>query len=72
MQYHAISSCIDFRVLVAMILFPAAMKRGQEEIDSVVGQGRLPLFQDYDSLVSRRAIFDGTLLIKNHSHLSRP
>jgi hypothetical protein len=55
-----------------MILFPAAMKRGQEEIDSVVGQGRLPLFQDYDSLVSRRAIFDGTLLIKNHSHLSRP
>ncbi|KAJ7802217.1 cytochrome P450 [Mycena olivaceomarginata] len=36
--------------LLAMILFPAAMKRGQEEIDSVVGQGRLPLFQDYDSL----------------------
>ncbi|KAJ7813127.1 cytochrome P450 [Mycena olivaceomarginata] len=36
--------------LLAMILYPETMKRGQEEIDSVVGHGRLPVFQDYDSL----------------------
>ncbi|KAJ7895083.1 cytochrome P450 [Mycena leptocephala] len=36
--------------LLAMILFPAVQKKAQEEIDSVVGQGRSPRFEDYDAL----------------------
>ncbi|THU96158.1 cytochrome P450 [Dendrothele bispora CBS 962.96] len=37
-------------VIVAMILYPATMKKAQEEIDRVVGRGRLPGFSDYEHL----------------------
>ncbi|KAJ6577527.1 cytochrome P450 [Mycena capillaripes] len=36
--------------LLAMILFPSVQKKAQDEIDSVVGQGRSPRFEDYDAL----------------------
>ncbi|KAJ7760656.1 cytochrome P450 [Mycena maculata] len=36
--------------ILAMLLFPLVQKKAQEEIDSVVGQSRLPGFQDYGSL----------------------
>ncbi|KAJ7224125.1 cytochrome P450 [Mycena pura] len=36
--------------LLAMLLFPAVQAKAQEEIDSVVGQSRLPGFEDYDAL----------------------
>lgn len=35
---------------MAMILHPECQKRGQEEIDLVVGKDRLPMFADKDSL----------------------
>ncbi|THU96151.1 cytochrome P450 [Dendrothele bispora CBS 962.96] len=37
-------------VIAAMILYPATMKKAQEEIDRVVGRGRLPNFLDYENL----------------------
>ena len=32
--------------ILSMVLHPAAQKKAQEEIDSVVGQDRLPTFAD--------------------------
>ncbi|KAJ3516999.1 hypothetical protein NLJ89_g781 [Agrocybe chaxingu] len=37
-------------MFMAMLLNPTAMKRAQEEIDSVIGHGRLPEFSDMESL----------------------
>lgn len=33
-----------------MVLYPAAQQKAQQEIDTVVGQGRLPTFADRASL----------------------
>ena len=33
-----------------MTLFPAVQKKGQEEIDRIVGNARLPCFEDRKSL----------------------
>jgi len=33
-----------------MLLFPAVMRRGQQELDDVVGHDRLPNFQDMGKL----------------------
>jgi len=35
---------------MAMALYPAAQKRAQDEIDRVVGRGRLPTYEDRASL----------------------
>ncbi|KAF4598755.1 mannose-ethanolamine phosphotransferase gpi13 [Pleurotus pulmonarius] len=35
---------------MAMILYPECQKRGQEEIDRIVGRDRLPTFEDKESL----------------------
>ncbi|KAF4600000.1 hypothetical protein EYR40_007106 [Pleurotus pulmonarius] len=35
---------------IAMILYPECQKRGQEEIDRIVGRDRLPTFEDKESL----------------------
>jgi Cytochrome P450 len=42
--------------LLAMILHPEAQKKAQNEIDAVVGQSRLPNFDDRDSLVYVEAL----------------
>lgn len=41
---------------LAMSLFPDVQKRAQEELDSVVGGGRLPGFQDQKNLPYIEAI----------------
>lgn len=35
---------------LAMVLYPAAFKRAQEEVDRVVGDDRLPSFSDRDKM----------------------
>ena len=42
--YTTVSLLITFTL--AMVLFPEAQKKVQEELDRVVGQGRLPDFRD--------------------------
>lgn len=42
--------------MLAMVLYPEAQKRAQEEIDRVVGRDRLPTFQDEDNLPYVRAL----------------
>ncbi|KAF9549831.1 cytochrome P450 [Agrocybe pediades] len=46
---------------LAMLHYPEVMKKAQAEIDSVVGQGRLPEFEDADSLPYVKAIVKETL-----------
>ncbi|KAF8991172.1 cytochrome P450 [Cyathus striatus] len=41
---------------VSMIVHPEAQKKAQEQIDQVVGRGRLPTFRDIESLPYIRAI----------------
>lgn len=36
--------------ILAMVLFPEAQKKAQEEIESVIGGDRLPQFSDRESL----------------------
>ena len=40
-----------------MSLHPNVQRKAQEELDRVVGPGRLPDFDDYDSLIYVRAIY---------------
>jgi len=47
--------------LLAMLLYPNAQKRAQDEIDAVVGVDRLPDFDDKPSLPFLEAIFRETL-----------
>lgn len=43
--------------MLAMTLFPEAQKRGQEEIDRVIGRDRLPDFEDRENLPYVDAIY---------------
>lgn len=45
---------MDF--FLAMLKFPEVQKRGQEEIDRVIGSDRLPQLSDRESLPYVRAI----------------
>ena len=36
--------------MLAMVTYPEAQKRAQEELDNVVGRDRMPTFADRDSL----------------------
>ena len=47
--------------ILCMLLNPEAQRRGQQEIDEVVGKGRLPDFSDRDSLPFIECIFRETL-----------
>ena len=44
-----------------MLLFPETQKKGQDEIDNVIGSGRLPTIEDYDNLPYLRCILKETL-----------
>jgi cytochrome P450 len=39
-----------------MVLYPEVQKRAQEEIDSVLGHGHLPQFEDEDALPYLKAV----------------
>lgn len=43
--------------MLAMTLFPETRRRGQEEIDRVVGSDRLPDFEDRENLPYIEAIY---------------
>ncbi|KAI8648298.1 hypothetical protein NCS56_01514000 [Fusarium sp. Ph1] len=45
----------------AMVLFPEAQKKAQEEIDSVIGNGRLPEWNDRKDLPYVRGVVEETL-----------
>ena len=36
--------------MLAMVTYPEVQKKAQEELDNVVGRGRMPIFADRDSL----------------------
>lgn len=48
-----------------MTLYPSALKRAQEEIDSIVGDERLPSFADREKLPYINAIVKETLRWEN-------
>ena len=41
---ETVSSLISF--FLALVLFPEAQRRAQEELDAVIGRDRLPTFED--------------------------
>ncbi|ESK87137.1 cytochrome p450 [Moniliophthora roreri MCA 2997] len=43
-------------LIVAMIAFPEAQHKAQEELDTVVGRGRIPTLQDMENLPYMRAV----------------
>ena len=42
--------------VLAMVLYPEVQKRAQEEIDSILGHGRLPGFEDENALPYLKAV----------------
>ncbi|TFK87371.1 cytochrome P450 [Polyporus arcularius HHB13444] len=48
-------------IILAMVLYPQVLKKGQEEIDRVVGSNRLPDFDDRENLPYIEAIFQEVL-----------
>ena len=42
--------------VLAMVLYPEVQKRAQEEIDSILGHGRLPVFEDENALPYLKAV----------------
>ncbi|KZT04888.1 cytochrome P450 [Laetiporus sulphureus 93-53] len=46
--------------MLAMLLFPDVQRKAQDEIDRVIGRGRLPTFEDRDSLPYIQAIHHET------------
>jgi len=48
-------------VILAMLFHPAAQRKAQQEIDAVVGQDRLPTFEDRPSLPYVEALYKETL-----------
>ncbi|KAI0700497.1 cytochrome P450 [Cerioporus squamosus] len=53
--YETISGTMAWFML-AMVLYPEAQRKAQEELDAVVGRSRLPTFDDLDNLVHIQAI----------------
>ncbi|EIW84449.1 PAH-inducible cytochrome P450 monooxygenase PC-PAH 6 [Coniophora puteana RWD-64-598 SS2] len=47
--------------ILAMVLYPEVQKRAQSEIDSMVGIGRLPNFDDWSTLPYVEAVFRETM-----------
>lgn len=57
--YQTVSSNLTF--VLAMVLYPEAQRRGQEEVDRVLGKGNLPTFDDLDNLPYLEAIYKEVL-----------
>ena len=47
--------------VLLMILHPEAMRRAQEQIDTIVGSDRRPTFADYEDLPYIRALMQEVL-----------
>lgn len=47
--------------MLAMVLYPDAQRKGQAEIDAVIGNDRLPTFEDMESLPYVTAIVKESL-----------
>jgi len=47
--------------ILAMVLYPEVQRRAQSEIDSIVGIGRLPNFDDWSTLPYVEAVFRETM-----------
>ncbi|ESK82967.1 cytochrome p450 [Moniliophthora roreri MCA 2997] len=58
--YETIAGAIDWLIL-AMIRFPEAQRKAQEELDNVVGHARLPTLEDMENLPYMRAVVKETL-----------
>ncbi|KAG8217948.1 cytochrome P450 [Butyriboletus roseoflavus] len=54
---HNTSTSASYAFYLAMTLYPRVMKKAQQELDSVVGTGRLPTFTDRPSLPYMEALF---------------
>jgi len=65
--FSAVTTCI-----LALVMHPEVMKRAQQEVDSVVGQGHLPSFEDRDYLPYITAIVKESLRWKDVSPLGIP
>ena len=48
---------VNLSFILAMVLYPEAQQRGQEEIDRVLGKGNLPTFDDLANLPYVTAIY---------------
>ena len=64
-RYSLQTSSVSYALYLAMTLYPHVMKRAQQELDSVVGTGRLPTFSDRVSLPYMEALF--TELLRWHT-----
>ncbi|KAJ7810244.1 cytochrome P450 [Mycena olivaceomarginata] len=58
--------------MMAMILYPEAQKKAQEELDTVVGRNRMPVFQDYEHLPYIRALVKEIMRWRGVAPLSVP
>ena len=47
--------------ILAMILYPEIQRRGQEEVDRILGKGNLPTFEDMVNLPYVGAIYKEVL-----------
>ncbi|KAF8074619.1 cytochrome P450 [Lyophyllum atratum] len=61
---ETVSSSLGFFFL-AMVLYPECQLRAREEIDSVIGSGRLPEFYDWESLPYLECVLQETLRWNN-------
>ncbi|KAI9574147.1 cytochrome P450 [Boletus coccyginus] len=59
------TSFLSYAFYLAMTLYPSVMKKVQQELDSIVGTGRLPTFVDRPSLPYLEAVF--TELLRWHA-----
>ncbi|KAK0448612.1 cytochrome P450 [Armillaria borealis] len=57
----AASTKDGIRFTVAMLHYPAVMKKAQAEIDSVIGPERMPDFKDFDALPYIQAVIKETM-----------
>ena len=58
--------------MLAMLAYPEVQKKAQEELDSVVGRGRMPTFADRDSLPYIQACVRESLRWKTMDPLGVP
>ena len=58
--------------VLAMVLYPEVQKKAQVELDSVVGQGRLPVYEDSEKLPYVRAIVQEAHRLKTLVPMSLP
>lgn len=59
------ANSVAYAFYLAMVLYPRVMKKAQQELDLVVGTGRLPTFADRPALPYVEALF--TELLRWHT-----